>query len=201
MLRKHHYLYSSKPYTVILRFWIWTLRQRYLRLQLRILSTHLVNIHAKNYRVALKNAFCFLSHNHLNWGRFYAPRGIRITYLIDNCTSVVALSSSSIQYTLTVTYVWGGQTYKTSGITFSQDVPTILKIAFSLTDYLTRASVKDWRMSPRGIAGAADQSSRNLGNTCPLARPLIVTTFIRLWQVWDIHCWKIVLLAKWTKVH
>jgi len=46
----------------------------------------------------------------------------------------------------------------------------------------TSASVTNWCMSPHGIAGPPDHSSRNSGNKCRLARPLTVPNFGTLRQ-------------------
>ena len=42
--------------------------------------------------------------------------------------------------------------------------------------------MKDWCMSPHGIAGLQDQSSPNSGNKCRLARPLTPPNFVALRQ-------------------
>ena len=46
----------------------------------------------------------------------------------------------------------------------------------------TTASVKDWCKSPHGITGPPDQSSRNSGNKCQLARPQTLPIFVVLWE-------------------
>jgi len=48
--------------------------------------------------------------------------------------------------------------------------------------YRTSASVKDWCMPPRGIAGPRHQSSPNSGHKCRLARPLTLVNFVALRQ-------------------
>jgi len=40
--------------------------------------------------------------------------------------------------------------------------------------------VKDWCISPHGVAGPPNQSSSNSGNMCWLARPLTLPNFVVL---------------------
>ena len=49
-------------------------------------------------------------------------------------------------------------------------------------NHFTRAPVKDWCTSPRGVTGSQDQSSRNSGNKFPLARLLTRPNVVALRQ-------------------
>jgi len=57
-------------------------------------------------------------------------------------------------------------------------------------------------MSPHGIAGLQDQSSRNSGNKCQLARPLMLPNFVTFWQeVREVSAVEnLYSRQKWTKV-
>jgi len=57
-------------------------------------------------------------------------------------------------------------------------------------------------MLPHGIAGPPDQSSRNSGNKCPLARRVTVPNFVTLCQEqFYISAVENLCCRKWTKVH
>jgi len=58
-------------------------------------------------------------------------------------------------------------------------------LSISLTAWrtkITSASVKDWCMSPRGIAWPTNKSSPISGNKCPLPRPITLPNFVTLRQ-------------------
>jgi len=56
---------------------------------------------------------------------------------------------------------------------------SFLTVKIKLGLYLTSVSVKDWSMSPHGIAGLPDQSSPNSRNKCWLVRPLSLPNDVR----------------------
>jgi len=80
---------------------------------------------------------------------------------------------------------------------------TICKHGMLSKNHFTSASVKNGCMSPHGITGPPDQSSRNLRNEFPLARPRTQPNFVALRQksVWNISCGKHLIPEKKAKVH
>jgi len=67
-----------------------------------------------------------------------------------------------------------------------QWIETTLKLPANIgklsKNHFTSASVKDWCMSPHGVAGPLDQSSRNSENKFRLARPPKIQNFVALRQ-------------------